>query len=83
VLGAATATRRNSTILIVAFGALALVLAALGVYAVVQHGMAQRWRELGIRTAATVTLVGATVIATLVPARRVRKLHPMEVMRTE
>ncbi|HSD33561.1 MAG TPA: ADOP family duplicated permease [Gemmatimonadales bacterium] len=51
VLGTSLRPRRTNTLLIVLFGALALVLAALGVYAVVRHGMAQRTRELGIRSA--------------------------------
>jgi predicted permease len=51
VVSASLTPRRTNTLLIVLFGALALVLAALGVYAVVRHGMAQRTRELGIRSA--------------------------------
>lgn len=43
--------RRASTGLLVAFGALALLLAVLGVYGVVAFGVAQRRRELAIRTA--------------------------------
>jgi len=51
VLSNSIAPRRTNTVLIVIFAALALVLSALGVYAVVSRGVAQRWRELGIRSA--------------------------------
>jgi ABC-type antimicrobial peptide transport system permease subunit len=63
VLSSSVAARRTNTLLISLFAALALVLASLGVYAVIAHGMAQRSREFGIRSA-----LGATGpdLATLV-----------------
>ncbi|HZI43369.1 MAG TPA: FtsX-like permease family protein, partial [Gemmatimonadaceae bacterium] len=50
-LGDASAGRRFDTMLLSAFAAVALLLAGLGIYAVVAHSVAQRTREVGIRVA--------------------------------
>jgi putative ABC transport system permease protein len=47
----ATREQRAGAILLAGFGALALVLAALGLHAVMLFSVRQRWREMGIRQA--------------------------------
>jgi putative ABC transport system permease protein len=51
VLGVSVLKRRTNALLIGAFALLALILASVGVYAVVSNSVEQRARELGIRSA--------------------------------
>lgn len=51
IVGLAVADRRQHTTLLVAFGALAMLIASLGIYGLLAQSVAARSREIGLRMA--------------------------------
>ena len=66
IVALAVAQRRQHTTLLVAFGALAMLIAALGIYGLLAQSVAARSREIGLRMALGATWRG---VVTMVMAR--------------
>lgn len=81
--------QRLAMALLVGLGALAVTLAAIGIYGVISYTVAQRTQEIGIRMAtdpvalggAALVLLGAALAACYLPARRATRFDPLVALR--
>jgi ABC-type antimicrobial peptide transport system permease subunit len=88
-LGTYLAQRRFQTSVLTGFSLVALLMAAVGIYGLIQYSTATRTQEIGIRMAVGAqageifSMILVAVAACCFPARRAMKIEPIVALRQE